>query len=426
MQLFKAYLKIIKKNIPVLMIYLLICIILTIMMTVFNRDTASEGFQSTKIRMALIVESVNESPGDLEGDINGDSVREAGASAGAAGQDIAEGLREYLGNYAVMVELPDDRAKIKDALFYRDVSYVLRIPADFDEKFTGAIEDYRQAENSEGTLSGIKEIISLERTVAAADSAAAVYADMLTNRYLDMVRLYLVGTEWLTIADAVALAAKALSISTPVEMEVPPDPKPGNSYNIAYFFNYLAYALFSILILGVTTCMFAFNNIDIKRRNMCSPLPLRQMYLQMAGGNLVFAVLSWAVMILAGLAIFGKQILSQRGMLLCVNSFIFMTAGLSISYLISGLLKSRNAQGAVANVVTLGTCFIAGVFVPQEFLGDFVLTIARFTPTYWYVRANNLIVDISDFSGSSTGVIISCMLIQAGFAAGILLLSLFI
>ncbi|MDD5603313.1 MAG: ABC transporter permease, partial [Eubacteriales bacterium] len=249
---------------------------------------------------------------------------------------------------------------------------------------------------------------------------------MLINRYFEMVRLYLAGNERITTADAAASAVKALSVSAPVEMEVPPDPKPGNSYNIAYFFNYLAYALFSILILGVTTCMFAFNNTDIKRRNMCSPLSLRQMYLQMAGGNLVFAVLSWAVMILAGLAIFGRQILSQRGMLLCINSFIFMTAGLSISYLISGLLKSRNAQGAVANVVTLGTCFIAGVFVPQELLGNFVLSMAKFTPTYWYVKANNLIVDISDFSGSSTGAIISCMFIQAGFAAGILLLSLFI
>ena len=51
-----------------------------------------------------------------------------------------------------------------------------------------------------------------------------------------------------------------------------------------------------------------------------------------------------------------------------------------------------------------------------EFLGDSVLRIASFTPTYWFVNANNRIAELTQFNFSNIEPILSCMLIQLGFA----------
>jgi ABC-2 type transport system permease protein len=53
------------------------------------------------------------------------------------------------------------------------------------------------------------------------------------------------------------------------------------------------------------------------------------------------------------------------------------------------------------NVLTLGMSFISGVFVPQAILGKTVLTIAQFTPVFWFVKANIAIESQIDFSGQA-------------------------
>ncbi len=46
-----------------------------------------------------------------------------------------------------------------------------------------------------------------------------------------------------------------------------------------------------------------------------------------------------------------------------------------------------------SNIISLGLSFISGAFVPQFLLSEGVLTLARFTPTYWFVKANNTIAE---------------------------------
>jgi len=79
-------------------------------------------------------------------------------------------------------------------------------------------------------------------------------------------------------------------------------------------------------------------------------------------------------------------------------------------------VKSHNAIPAVNNVVTLGLCFISGVFVPMELIADSVLRIASFTPTYWFVKANNQIAKLTQFDFANLEPIFTSMLIQICFA----------
>ena len=45
-----------------------------------------------------------------------------------------------------------------------------------------------------------------------------------------------------------------------------------NAEKSGYYFNYLSYSMFAILILGVCSVMLVFNNTNLKRRNLCSPI----------------------------------------------------------------------------------------------------------------------------------------------------------
>ena len=103
-------------------------------------------------------------------------------------------------------------------------------------------------------------------------------------------------------------------------------------------------------------------------------------------------------MVIFGFILNIDNMMSYNGLLLCINALVFTISALSISYLVGLLIKSRNAQSAIANVLSLGFSFLSGVFIPQELLSDKALAIASFNPTYWYVKANNVIGTLSNFS----------------------------
>jgi ABC-2 type transport system permease protein len=92
--------------------------------------------------------------------------------------------------------------------------------------------------------------------------------------------------------------------------------------------------------------------------------------------------------------------------------------------LAGSLIKNHNAQSAVANTVALGLAFLSGSFVPQSLLNANVLAVARFLPTYWYVRASDQIGRLSAFSWETLKPVIFSFLIQLGFAAALICIAL--
>jgi ABC-2 type transport system permease protein len=376
MQVFKAYVKIIRKNAGQLLMYVGIVLVLAIMMNQFNAQKPQADFTATKIRLAFFNEDQ------------------------AAGSALGSGLRDFLQPYADFVTVENDLVSIRDALFYGEIGYFLRIPAGFAASFA-----------ADGQLKVEQQ--------SAPDSTTAAYIGMLVNKYLNTVRLYLLGLPDASESEIIRLTLANLAIAVPVDMAATQS-RVGSYANVVYFYNYLAYALLSMLILGITTCMMTFNNLDLRRRNLSSPLPLRSMNLQLIAGGLLFSLFSWGVLVALSLALYGQVLLSRAGFFLIANTFIYMLAGLSLSFLVGNLLKSRNAQAAVANVLTLGMSFLSGVFVPQAILGQTVLAIARFTPAFWFVKANIAIGAQSAFRGPGMWSIYESMIVQLVFALGFL------
>ncbi|MGK0465076.1 MAG: ABC-2 type transport system permease protein [Clostridium sp.] len=245
-----------------------------------------------------------------------------------------------------------------------------------------------------------------------------MYVDMAINKYLNLARVYVNNIPGITEENLVMEVSKAATSESQVQLQTFGDKKQNTAFAVTYF-NYLAYSLFGILILGVSSILMVFNDKNLKRRNLCSPMKNRTFNLQLIMGNLVFALVFYGLMTGLGFIVNIKNMMSYNGLLFCINALVFTVAALSTSYLVGLLIKNRNAQSSIANILSLGFSFISGVFVPQFLLSDKALTIASLTPTYWYVKANNVIGTLSNFSIDNLSEVFSYMLIELGFAIAV-------
>lgn len=380
MQVFKAFFKIIVKNLGQILIYIVVFLSVTVALTKLNNTADYTGFTETKVNIAFI---------------NNDE-----------DSWLVEGLRNQLLKHTNIISVDDDTRKLQDALFFREVEYIVRIPHGFAEKFLN------------------KEDVTIEKTTIP-NSSREIYIDMLINKYLNTAKAYISYADSLSGETILSQIEKDLAQETKVSMALSTD----NTTLIeqrAFFFNYVAYALFAVLILGVSSVMIVFGKPDLKRRNLCSPLRQREVNFQLIIGNVSFAVITWFLLNITGFFLFGSYMLSINGLLFLLNSLLFTFAALSISFLIGNVVKTQNAMHAVTNVVALGTSFISGVFVPQDLLSESVLRVASFTPTYWYVVNNNTIAYLADFSKEKLAPIFGNMLIMAGFTAAIISITLVI
>jgi ABC-type multidrug transport system permease subunit len=196
--------------------------------------------------------------------------------------------------------------------------------------------------------------------------------------------------------------------------------------SMTFSFNYSAYVLISLLILGVSSFMLVFNQPDLRKRNLCSPVSLRKQNSQVLLGNLVYATVCWVLMMLLNLSLFGGAIFVEQVYLFALNAFVFTIVSLSMGFLVGNVTRSRVVQSAISNVTTTVMCFLGGVFVPQALLSKSVVSLAKFLPTYWYVRANNEAGQLARLTLETLTPILGYMAIQLGMAVAFLAVALVI
>jgi ABC-2 type transport system permease protein len=380
MLVFKTYFRIIKANLIQMSIYLAVFIAMAIIFSGISAPKEEEFFMQSKTNIAFI---------NPDGDT-----------------PLLESFKGYLSKYANFVDIENEEGKLQDALFYREVEYIARIPANFTQ-------DFLQGKD-----------VEIVKTVVPG-STTAMYIDMAVNRFFNSARAFVRNVPGITENDLAELVAESASAETEVTVKAFGKKRENNSFSVL-FFNYLAYALFSVLILGVSANLMVFNSKNIRRRNLCSPLKDKSFNYQLIAANLVFALACFVLMVSFGFIIYGRNMVSENTLWMCANALVFTIAALSVSYLIGMIITSKNAQSAAANVVSLGLCILSGAFVPQYLLSEKVLLVASFNPTYWYVKANNTIGELSSFNFGNLSTVFNCMLIELGFAAAIFTLALVI
>lgn len=374
MQVFKALFKIIYKMIPSLLIYLIVFILLAMMLTLFFEQPKDSFFEPAKPRIAVFNED--------------------------APDPYTEAFIEWLSQKTEIVEIPDEREKIQDALFYRFVTYVLRIPSGFGRHI----------------MEGNPDAVKLIRTVSP-DDWSGITVDLLIERYISQSLLYIKGESSLNVKDLKTAVWQSLSYEADIRLK---SGQKTETSPITYYFSYLSYSMMAIIILGITSVLSVFDQTDLWRRNLVSPIRLIQYNAQLVLGCLLFSVIVWFIMVMSSLFLGASHAPVPKLWLWSLNALVFAFSCLSLSFLLSRFIHSKAAQQSIANVLALATCFLGGVFVPQELLGETVHLLGSFTPTYWSVRAINQIDRLSSFSYHDIRAVIQSMLIQAGFTLAFL------
>ncbi len=380
MQVFKAYFKILKKQMVAILIYAGLFLGITIMVNMNQTKVDKEEFSIKKVPIMVVNED---------------------------GQnDFIDSFLKHMENYVTLVETEEDIEARQDALFYRKVRYIMTIPKGFTEAF----------------LAG-DEIALTKQTIP--DSIESVSVDNTVNNYLNMAKVYLKHEPELNYDQLNIYIEKNLQEETEVAFSVVQEDAVENSnrFNVNYY-NYLAYIIIAGFISAVSIIMFYFNGIDVRRKHSASPLTAKNMNFQLIFANFVFVMMYLIVFIVAGSFLNPGHRMNGNTILFWINAFTFSLTALSISYLIGITVKSKKAVSAIATAVSLSLAFISGVFVPQEYLGASVLKLASFTPAYWYVKANNTIANLVNISGTELAETLGYMAIQLGFAAAIISIAL--
>ncbi len=305
-------------------------------------------------------------------------------------------LEEYIATMHDIENIETNKDTLIDSLYYQRVNYVFTIKEGYAEKL--------ERSETDGLFSNC--------------TVPGVYTTELMDMQLDNYVKTVLGykASGCSLDEAVEKAASALEYETDIKMNTLE-----SSSNVTYF-NFLAYVFISIMIMAFSPVFITINSKEIRNRTFCSPIPVLQQTFQSMLGLTVCSMAVVAIFFIA-YGFMCSFTFDRSYWLAFLNGVAFMLVAAGLSLLVSMLVKSPNAVTAVANILGIGMSFLCGVFVPQEFLGDEVLMIARFLPAYWYVKANDMLTNTAVFSINEY---LSYIIIELLFAAVIFILAMVI
>ncbi|MBO5574784.1 MAG: ABC transporter permease [Ruminococcus sp.] len=313
--------------------------------------------------------------------------------------DASRQLCDYLAKDNIIVDFEDDKDKLIDALYITSTNYVITINEGYEEKL------------AKGETDGLFSTRYLH------DSYTNKLADSTLDTYVSTVKAYLAGG--MELSKAIDAAQEALSEKTEVSFETFENDSAMSSS--ASFFNYMPYALLSIIVSVLCPVIIAMNKKEVGFRTKCSSIKSSSVTAQTVAASGIFVVVIW-VMLMALCVGKNGGMFTGNMWYAVLNSVSFTLVCVAIALLFAELRISENVLAFVTQVLGLGMAFLCGMFVPQEMLSSSVLAVARFLPAYWYIKANDMICAIGT-EQFRLSTVLMCIGIQMLFAAAIFAVS---
>ena len=372
MAVFKAYMRIAKKNMWMILMYLGIFLGITVMFRHFaGNETAQYTAQSVPV-------------GIIDGD----------------GGEAAESLIRYIGRTNEIVYLEDDREALQENLFYRNVEYIVRIPENFMEKCILGDEKL-EVTTVPGTYSG-------------------AYVEQQISNFINFARCY--GAAGFTEHEL----GKAMAARETAKVEMLDVNGSGGSYPAyAFYYRYLPYLFLCVLCYVMGYILMGFRRGSLPDRMAASAVPARRQSMEglLAAG--VIAIVLWGFCSMISIVFYNEDFLgSGKVTWYLLNSFVMLLSALALSYLVGSLVKTSNALSGIVNILSLGMCFACGVFVEMDLLSSSVKRAAQFLPVYWYETANEILMDYGEISGDIRNRFAGAIGIQLVFAAAFVCVTL--
>lgn len=289
---------------------------------------------------------------------------------------LTKNLINYLKKNTNVVSLEDDEEKINDALFYRDISYVIYIPKNYSKDVLDKKDVTIDIKSSKDYTSSLTE--------------------MMLDKYLN------VQSNLVNITNNQDELVNMINNTLDVNSEVVVSSKLDNSYlnKVSRYFNFGSYSLLAVIIFIVTLVINSFKENTINKRIIVSSFNYKKHNSLLMLSSFVYSLIVWVLFSLLSVILLGKDMISLRGILYFVNTFMFVMPTLSFGILISTLVNNKDSIGGIVNVVGLGSAFLCGAFIPTEYLPKIVLSIAHIFPAYYFIDSNNLLssMEIINFS----------------------------
>ena len=289
------------------------------------------------------------------------------------GTTISRGIKDYVESVGKVQPLEDSTRAIQDATAQNRVDYVLIIPAGYGQQLQQA------------TRQGIEP--PRMDTVIGYESASGALMNVRTDSYTGQVADYLA-----TLTDdptrAVALAEETMNHSAPAE-RIAQDTAP-LSHSFLVYTRFSLYPLMAFAIVTISTLMTALGRRAVRSRLDAAPVSGGARNLGLLGACLVVGVVGWLWILGLGVAVFGAGSVTTSAPLLGVVGAAlgsYMLVAVSLGFLVGQFGLGQNAANAVANIGGMALSFLAGAWVPIEWMPDAIARTARLTPGYWADQA---------------------------------------
>ncbi len=302
----------------------------------------------------------------------------------------SETLLEYLEQYHDVTIMDDDMDVLAEAVYNTDILYAVILPEDFLNT----------------CIVGEKPV----ETLTESGSQWEYYVNGRIDSFINTVRVCLAGGY--SSEEAAQMVLDSTEVQAQVQMESSREDL--SVYNV---FRFMPYLYFSILCFVLGLIQKEYQDIDIRRRLLASSLTLKSQNLQSLLAFFTTGVLAWVLCEGIGILTCASEFWnSPNKWLILLNGFTIMLGALAAAYFVGSMAKSNAAVNGMANVLSLGFCFLGGIFVPLELLTGVVRKIGQFFPTYWYAQNISILSFNDTLTESLRSDLYQGMLIQILFA----------
>lgn len=211
MTVFNTFFKVIKKYKGTVILYTAFLVVFGFMYTKINNDT--NNFSEELPSIAIVNDDTYEG--------------------------LTKNLIDYMSKNTKVIDIDSD--KLDDALFYRDISYIIYIPKKYKDE----------------VLYSNPEII-----IKSTKDYNASLSDMMLKRYLEVQNIYkkLYSDENKVI--------ESINSSLDNETEVSVLTNTSNNDKLTRYFNFASYSITAVIIYIICLVLSSFNDINVKKRTI--------------------------------------------------------------------------------------------------------------------------------------------------------------
>ncbi len=347
MNILRVFIKLVRKNIFSIALYLAIAVFMISMRAVFtNNNNVEEVFERETYTIAIIDKDKSE---------------------------VSSELISYLEKIHTVENMGSDVDKLNMALYYEGISAHVIIPDGFGESFYSDSPMEITTTIDEGMPVG---------TFITND----------INSYLKSLKSY--TDLGYSLSESSEFAYEILKDTDDVHIRSAEEVE-NNSFNdkLMAVYEGMPYGIICIILCGMLPVLSTLRRKLISDRTEVSACSNLKYNLMIVLGTILFAAVS-SIIVIVTATITSDYSGDFRTWLLLSLNIVANTIAITLMLpLLSTFTNSASSRNIMINVISLGFSFLGGVFVPISLMSRSTKAIGSFLPSYWNVVAVSRIVN---------------------------------